>query len=571
MKTLSIFSIGTSGITDKEDAARIILVNKICWAVGLSIAIIGPTIGASLHWKPSVLIPLSAEFLINWSILLLNHYRKHLAANIVTYFLQVAAIAYFGVTLVKVLYLEFVVVLLIAVIFLLFKNALLRKIALAGALIDLAALEIYYYRSGLQDSLPMSYNAAFLIHVLVVTSIIGITILISKPYVVSNDLKPQLQRANFFMRTFIFQVTHDLRSSLDSIYQSAQLLKRDARRQRHSKETSTLLDIVLAASQDARNVVNNVLDVAEIESGRIPPSVLVPFRLRPFFERLIEVHQILARDKHVRLRLQTEMPDVIVSDPVNISQIFINLLSNAIKYGASGTTVRVRVMRDGAWWQLQVSNSGAPIPPEKIATIFEPYVTGRTGHLPGTGLGLYIVKSKVKDMEGNVVVESGPGRETVFTVRLPLIVGNPVDLPAEMSVGEEVTVTEGAQVLLAEDNKVSAFLLSRFLQEMNCRVTIVRNGFELLETVEKQCPDDRPDIIILDYHMPLLNGEETIRRLKALPHLKTIPVIVTTGDVFPDTLHRITAAGADSYLKKPIDHAALRATIGALLGNTQYH
>jgi signal transduction histidine kinase/ActR/RegA family two-component response regulator len=567
MKTLRIFfSIGTSGVTDKEETARIILVNQICWVIGVSIAIIGPFICVFMHWKPSVVIPLSADFLFNWSVLLLNHYRKHLAANLVLYFTQWAAIACFGVMLAKVLYLELVVVLLIAVLYLLFKKGGLRKIALAGALIDLAWLETYYYWAGLQD------RQAFLIHVLVVTAIIGITILlISRNYVVSNDQNPQLQRANYFMRTFIFQVTHDLRSSLDSIFQSAQLLKRDARRQRHSKETSTLLDIVLAASQDARNVVNNVLDVAEIESGRIPPSVLVPFRLRPFFERLIDVHQVLARDKHVRLRLQTEMPDVIVSDPVNISQIFINLLSNAIKYGASGTTVRVRVMRDGAWWQLQVSNSGAPIPPEKIATIFEPYVTGRTGHLPGTGLGLYIVKNKVKDMEGNVVVESGPGRETVFTVRLPLIVGNPVDLPAEMSAGEEVTVTEGAQVLLAEDNKVSAFLLSRFLQEMNCRVTTVRNGFELLETVEKQCPDDRPDIIILDYHMPLLNGEETIRRLKALPDLKAIPVIVTTGDVFPDTLHRITAAGADSYLKKPIDHAALRATIGALLGNTQYH
>jgi two-component system, sensor histidine kinase len=571
MKTPSIFSIGTSGVTDKEEAARIILVNKICWAVGLSIAVIAPSIGVPLHWKPSVLIGLSAEFLINWSILLLNHYRKHLTANLVTYFLQVAAIAYFGVTLVKVLYLEFVVVLLIAVIFLLFKNPLLRKIALAGAIADLAALEFYYYRTGLQDSLPMSYDAAFLIHVLVVSAIIGITILISKPYVVSNDQNPQLQRANYFMRTFIFQVTHDLRTSLDGIYQAAQLLKKDAKRQRHSKETTTLLDIVLAASQDARNVINNVLDVAEIESGRTPPSVLVPFRVRPFFERLIEVHQILARDKHMKVRLQTGMPEVIVSDPVNISQIFINLLSNAIKYGASGTTVRVKVMRDGPWWQLRVANSGAPIPPEKMATIFEPYVTGRTGHLPGTGLGLYIVQSKAKEMEGNVGVESGPGRETVFTMRLPLIVGNPVDLPAEMNTGDEVMTTEGAKVLLAEDNKVAAFLLSRFLEEMNCRVTLVRNGLELLETAEKQCPDDRPDIIILDYHMPLLNGEETIRRLKALPHLKDIPVLVTTGDVFPDTLHRITAAGADTYLKKPIDHAALRATIGALLGNAQYH
>jgi CheY-like chemotaxis protein len=104
---------------------------------------------------------------------------------------------------------------------------------------------------------------------------------------------------------------------------------------------------------------------------------------------------------------------------------------------------------------------------------------------------------------------------------------------------------------------------------MGCSFTIVKNGLELIQLAQEKCPDWCPDIIILDGHMPILNGEETIKRLKRLPELNHIPIIVTTGDIYSDTVRSMLDAGAVDYLKKPIDHAALQKTIMAQLNNVQ--
>jgi len=252
---------------------------------------------------------------------------------------------------------------------------------------------------------------------------------------------------------------------------------------------------------------------------------------------------------------------VIFSDPLNINQILTNLLANAFKYGTRNNTVMVEINKIEYSWELKVSNSGPPIPPEKIATIFDPFVTGRAGFVQGSGLGLFIVKTKTRLMGGTVQVESHPECHTIFTVNLPLREGRLRDLPDGPGSDTETGDFNKAHILVAEDDKVTAFLLSRFLKDMGCSFTIVRNGRELLDAARKKCPDDCPDIIILDGHMPILSGEETIRELKKTPGLSHIPIIVTTGDIYSDTIHRMLAAGANTYLKKPVDHLALQKTI----------
>ena len=263
------------------------------------------------------------------------------------------------------------------------------------------------------------------------------------------------------------------------------------------------------------------------------------------------------------------MPDVLISDPLTINQVLTNLLTNAFKYGAKETTVKVAVKKAGLQWLLTVANEGPGIPPEKIHSVFELFYTGKTGNVQGSGLGLYIVRTKVRAMGGQVAVESQPGGETRFTVTLPLQEGRLRDLPDAgrldpVAGDEDTALWQKAHILVAEDNKLTAFLLSRFLRELHCTCTVVGDGSQLLETIKK-CPDQSPDIILLDCHMPNMNGIETIRRLKANPFWEHIPIIVTTGDIFTSNIESLLKAGAGTYLKKPIDQLSLRKAISFYL------
>ena len=555
--------VGTSGVTDEEDINRIVFVNKISLFVGIAIAVIGPVICYFLKWKPAVVIPLSIEFVLNWTVLLLNYYKRTAHAAFILYFLQCAAIIYFGIVLGRLLQLEFTIVLLIAIANLIFKGRALRAVALAMAIADLVILEIGYYNDPAQSAIPISYNASFLIHVCVVIGLICLTILVSKPYVKSNDIKNELQRANHLIKIFVAQVTHELRTPLDSIHQVTQLLRKEVQKDENLKKIQSLVDIGYTVSCNARNIVNNVLDMAEIEAGKIPDAACEAFRVIPFFENILEVHRVIAHREDVSLRLQTDedMPEIIFGDPQNTIQILTNLIANAIKYGTKGTTIDVAIKRCDPVWAFSVSNTGPGIPPDKLKVIFDPFVTGRTGHIQGSGLGLYIVRSKVNIMKGTIEVESRPGNRTTFTVSLPLKEGKLRDLPGVAGPEPDRADLNKVHVLVAEDDKLTSFLLDRYLQEMGCSCTMVKNGQELLDTVEKKCPDDCPDIIIMDCHMPVLNGEQTILALKRMPGLSDIPILFITGDIYSDTIQKMMEAGADAYLKKPIDHAALKSKI----------
>lgn len=558
-------SVGTSGITDEGDVNRIRLVNGLCLITASSIVGVGTVVCYYYKWHPALLIPFIAEFIINGFVIFLNHYRQHRIAAGILYFLQCAMIIYLSVVLDHLLHLDIVIVLLFAMTFLLFKDKTLRRWGIAAALLDLVVMEAVYYKNPFQIPVPrnLSLDAAYIIQASVIFIMTFITILISTPYVKSNDTNEELKRANNLIKIFVAQLTHELRTPLDNIHYVTQLLKNEIRKDESLKKIQPLVDVGWSVSSSARHIVNNVLDMAEIEAGKMPMTISEAFKVEPFFEKMMEVHRIIARREGMKLELQidAEMPEVIYGDPLSLNQILTNLLANALKYGSQRTVIYVEVKRLGQSWQLKVTNSGHGIPAGKIDSIFDPFVTGRTGHIQGSGLGLYIVRTKVSSMGGRVEVESVLNDRTTFTVTLPLREGKRRDLPDGAGSDVDTGDLQKVHVLVAEDDKLTAFLFSRFLKDMGCSFTMVKNGQELLEAAIRKCPDDCPDIIILDCHMPVLNGEETIRRLKQLPGLSHIPIIVTTGDLYSETMDRMLEAGANTYLKKPIDHLALQKTI----------
>ena len=575
MKRFNPFLIGTSGIMDEEEFTRIKLVNRLCIVAAVVVALIGCILCSILSWRPFIVYPLSCEFLLNALVLWLNYKRKYVAAAFLLYLLQCVMIAYLSIALGPLLQLELVIILLIAITYLIFKKKLYRIIAVVAALADLIILEIVYKSNYSHYKIPVGESAAFMIHLFVLLAVISVILMVSTPYVKSHDTNAELKRANHFIKFFVAQITHELRTPLDSIHRVTQLLRSEIRKDESLKKIQPLVDIGWTVSSNARNIVNNVLDMAEIEAGKTPTIVVETFRVGLFLERILDIHQVIAEREDMRLEftVDKEMPDLIFGDPLNTHQILTNLMANAFKYGSKGGIVRVTVKKQAATWQLIVSNTGPGIPKENIDSIFEPFFTGRVGQIEGSGLGLFIVRSKLNSMKGTIHVESVPGTITTFTVTLPLQEGNSRDLPtthgADSEPEAENTTLRNIRVLVAEDDKLTTYLYSRFLKDMGCSFIIVKNGLELIQLAQEKCPDWCPDIIILDGHMPILNGEETIKRLKRLPDLNHIPIIVTTGDIYSDTVRSMLDAGADDYLKKPIDHVALQRTIMSLLNHVQ--
>jgi signal transduction histidine kinase/CheY-like chemotaxis protein len=563
MKKFKLLSVGTSGISNEGDVRRIELVNALCLVCAGSILGIGSIICYCLKWQPLLVFAFAIEFILNGSVLLFNYFRKHTAASVILYFLQCIMIIYLSILLGRLLQLELVIVLLFAITYLIFKQRVLRRIAVAAALADLVILEIVYYNNPSPTAISISHTTSYIIQILVLVVITYLTVLVSKPYVKSNDTNEELKRANHLIKIFVAQITHELRTPLDSIHHIAQLLRTESRKDESLKKIQPYLDITWTVSSYARGIVNNVLDMAEIEAGKNPAVINEAFKVAPFFEKILEVHKVIARreEMSVDLRVDKNMPEVIFSDPLNVNQILTNLLANAFKYGARKRTVIVDVSRKGVNWELKVSNYGPPIPSENAHTIFDPFVTSRTGFVQGSGLGLYIVKTKVCSMGGSILMQSGLDGLTIFSVLLPLREGKLRDLPDAAGSDADTGDLQKVHIMVAEDDPIISFVLSRFLKDMGCSYTMVSNGKELLEAAKKTCPDNCPDMFILDSQMPIINGEETVRALKNTPGLSHIPIIVTTGDIYSGAIQRMLNAGANTYLKKPIDHLALQKTI----------
>lgn len=546
----SVIDAGTAGVEDEEAVMRIRMVNKLSFTFGIMILIIAPIMLYFLKGSRSILIPISVEFLINASVIWLNHRRKYVTASLILYFLQCFAIVYFGFLLGRLLQLQFTIVFLLSVIYLIFKEAALRRIAFIAALVVLACLEASYYFHDTEPVLPISYNTAYVIHLMVVLGVLFIIVVVSKPYVRSKDINAALRRADNFKRVFVYQVIHEMRTPLNAIFGVAQLLRKEIR---HDKSIGPLTEQLLSATNNARNIINNVLDMAQIESGQTETLRETTFLVRPFFSNLVAVNSVVAASREMQLELDViNMPAAMTADSLKLIQVATNLLANAIKYGEQKSIVRLIISGEQRNWKMQVVNSGPNISPEKLPVIFDPFITDKKGYTEGTGLGLYIVKNKVAAMQGRIEVESPPGGETVFTVTLPLREAQEADVPV-VETHPEISDLGNIRVYIAEDNELNARLLKRLLENTGCEVQIAQNGQELLLQVKKSLPD----IIILDYHMEIMDGRETLIHLKCDPELSGIPVIVATGDAFVESRDALIEAGANAFIEKPIDHRVL--------------
>jgi CheY-like chemotaxis protein len=322
------------------------------------------------------------------------------------------------------------------------------------------------------------------------------------------------------------------------------------------------LQVVRASGETLLRVINDLLDASKIEAGRLELE-RVPFDLGDLVRQLGQVHEVLARQKGVRLVVDVDVPrgHGVLGDAIRVRQVLENLLSNALKFTSAGEVrLSVRALGDERY-AFAVEDSGIGIPPERLAAIFEPFtqvdgsITRRFG---GTGLGLTIASRLVALMGGALAVDSevGVGSRFHFVAALP---------HAELAArGPSTAPPPGARalrILAAEDNVVNQKVLARMLATLGHEVVMTGDGEEALEAFGRE----RFDVALIDLQMPRMDGRAFTRALRAReaedPSAGHLWVVALTAHAMDDEAEACVEAGMDAFLSKPLTVRALAAAL----------
>ncbi|MBI1790298.1 MAG: CHASE3 domain-containing protein [Acidobacteria bacterium] len=372
-----------------------------------------------------------------------------------------------------------------------------------------------------------------------------------------HKAKEEAERANLAKSEFISRTSHELRTPLNAILGFAQILEieQPTPAQRDS------LQQILRAGRHLLDLINELIDIARIESGKLAFSP-EPVAVSGAVQEVCELVQPLAGRHGVEIHWdQPPSGDRhITADRQRLKQVLLNLVSNAVKYSGAGARVIVSTREAEGRLRLQVRDTGPGIPPEKIARLFSLFdrLGAERSGVEGTGMGLVLAKGLTELMGGRIGAESRVGEGSVFWVEFPIVAG-PVERFEAAGGGPAAAESETAAVarhklLYIEDNPSNIQLMERILQRRP-RVRLLtaaagRLGLELARS-------HRPDLILLDVHLPDIGGEQVLEELHNHPATRSIPVIIISADATPGQIQRLLKAGARSYLTKPIDVAAL--------------
>lgn len=378
-------------------------------------------------------------------------------------------------------------------------------------------------------------------------------------------------KANLAKREFLFNMSHDIRTPMNAIIGFTALA------QTHIDDRGQVEDYlkkISVSSQHLLSLINDVLDMSRIESGKVTLEAK-PVHLPELVHELRDIIQAVVSKKDLSLTLDTvgvENEDVI-ADPLRLEQILINVLANAVKFTPDGGQIGLWIVQKDtapagyADFEFHIKDNGIGMSEEFQKHIFEQFARERTStvsKIQGTGLGMAITKSLVDMMGGRITVKSEQGKGSEFTISLRFPIGEAKT--GQTPPAAKASAFTGKKLLVVEDNDLNLEIASTLLKEAGFEVDTAENGKIAVEKVEAASAG-RYDLILMDIQMPEMDGYEATRRIRALPDAKkaALPIVAMTANAFEDDRKNALHAGMNGHIAKPLDIQKLFQVLSELL------